>query len=106
MKNAAALITILSGISIVGCSNPHLIDCSDVLGSAFQRGTCEGEGTVVRPVDGNAEHLILSDGTYAVVELSLFPELEDGDRVFIRAKYYRGEKHVDLAEHELIRRIP
>lgn len=84
------------------CGNPTKIDCIDAANFSYRTGVCEGVGTVVIPENGTAQHVVLDDGTYAVVDLPLSLNAMHGDRVRITAKYYLGEKHIDLAEHESV----
>lgn len=99
MRTAALFILLVAAGS---CGNPTKISCIEAFDFSYRTGVCEGTGTFIVPDNGTAEHIILSDGTYAVVDLPSSLNAKNGDSIRITAKYYLGEKHIDLVEHESV----
>ncbi|WP_084419509.1 hypothetical protein [Henriciella litoralis] len=106
-KNLSVLLTLSAIVlALASCKSGTVTDCADIDLTAESTGYCETTGIVRRDFDRAFTLLQMPDGTMAGINLAMFPDIKDGDRIEIYANYYVLEGgHLSLVRHEKILKL-
>lgn len=110
MRNMFRVLPALLAVSLSGCStgfsDANILSCNDLSSSESARGVCEGVGSAVISSDYSIQYIRFPGGAKGGIALSLFPEIEDGDRVFVKGSFYTNGRNFEFESIDTLRGAP
>jgi len=96
------ILTLLCGCEF-DKSMSNVISCNQVIEINIADGVCEGYGIAVRPADRPSKYIEFPSGVKGGLALSLYPEIENGDTVYVKGSFYRNGKNFEFEQIEVLR---
>lgn len=81
-------------------------DCNELVLEKRNQGWCESYGIAFVSSDFAVQYIQFPSGARGGVALSLYPEIENGDRVYVKGRFYANGPHLEFEEITTLKVVP